>query len=141
MWRSTAPKRSATPCSICPSTTSMASFGPFLQGSGRAGGSGATRAGTPAPDLGRGGTDIDRNVPAWDDCAVTLEAFREESELFCASSEDRQLVLLRPRIALGSKQLSVAMAPTMEVLREKDGPQKILKAFKHILNDKPEGEL
>ena len=98
-WRSTASRRSATSCSTCPSTSSIASFEPFLQGSGRAGGSGAACVGTPAPDFGRGGTEDDRNVPAWDGCAVTLEAFREESELFCVSGKDRQLVLLRPRIA------------------------------------------
>ncbi len=81
----------------------------------------------------------------WDGRAQTLEAFEEEIELFCASCEDRQLVLLGPSIArahvIGSKQRSVAMAPTMEVLREKDGPQKILTAFKESLSDKPEGEL
>ena len=105
----------------------MTSFGPFLRGSSRAGGSAASgRAGTPAPDTYRGGTDIDRNVPVWDGRAQTLEAFEEEIEFVCASCEDRQLVLLGPGIArahaIVSKQRSVAMALTMEVLREKDGP-------------------
>ncbi len=118
-----------------------------LRGSGQTGGSASSaRAGTPAPTAALGGgTDIDRNVPVWDGRAQTLEQFEEDIELFCASCEDRQLTLLGPWIArahaVGSKQRSVAMALTVETLRGKDGPQKILAAFKASLSDKPEGEV
>ncbi len=74
-----------------------------------------------------------------------MEAFEEEIELFCASCEDRQPVLLGPRIArahaIGSKQRSVAMALSLETLRTANGPQKILKAFRAYLSDKAEGEI
>ena len=55
------------------------------------------------------------------------------------------LPLMGPRNArahaVGTKQRSVAMALSIQTLRQADGPQLIIKAFKESLSDKAEVEL
>ena len=119
----------------------------FLRGARSTGGG---RSGTPGPTAGgrvAGGGDesINKNIPTWDGRASTLETFAEDVELWCAGAEERMLPLMGPRIAraheVGTKQLSVAMALSIQTLRQADGPQLIIKAFKESLSDKAEGEL
>ncbi len=111
----------------------------FLRGARATGGG---RSGTPAPaneDRRRRGGDesVYKNIPTWDGCAPTLETFAEDVALWCAGAEERMLPLMSPRIAraheVGTEQRSVAMALSPQTLRQADGPQLSIKAFKESL--------